>query len=239
MGLGFFLTLHIASLVVVALWLRGLVLRRLRPERVLADLRDEVRTLVAEIDHAGDQQVGLIEDRARQAGELRQRLDALIEEATRQVFALDRGVSQARTIRQPPAPVDRDARTGVDPAVRVDRDTRTGADPAVRADRDARTGFDHDARTDLDTRTGADLDTQAVPSRPAPVATPPRDAVPPAPTHEARTPPDVTHLDPREAVQVLTSAGLSLDLIAMHTGLAKGEVELIVSLARSGAHGAP
>ena len=79
MGLGFFLTLHIASLVVVALWLRGLVLRRLRPERVLADLRDEVRTLVAEIDHAGDQQVGLIEDRARQAGELRQRLDALIE----------------------------------------------------------------------------------------------------------------------------------------------------------------
>ena len=251
MGLGFFLTLHIASLVVVALWLRGLVLRRLRPERVLADLRDEVRTLVAEIDHAGDQQVGLIEDRARQAGELRQRLDALIEEATRQVFALDRGVSQARTIRQPPAPVDRDARTGVDPAVRVDRDTRTGADPAVRADRDARTGFDHDARTgvdpavrvdrdartDLDTRTGADLDTQAVPSRPAPVATPPRDAVPPAPTHEARTPPDVTHLDPREAVQVLTSAGLSLDLIAMHTGLAKGEVELIVSLAQSGARG--
>ena len=227
MGLGFFLTLHIASLVVVALWLRGLVLRRLRPERVLADLRDEVRTLVAEIDHAGDQQVGLIEDRARQAGELRQRLDALIEEATRQVFALDRGVSQARTIRQPPAPVDRDART--DLGARVDRDTgvdldaRAGVDPAVRADRDA--------------RTGVDLDAKAVPSRPAPVATPPRDAVPPAPTHEARTPPDVTHLDPREAVQVLTSAGLSLDLIAMHTGLAKGEVELIVSLAQSGARG--
>lgn len=221
MGLGFFLTLHIASLVVVALWLRGLVLRRLRPERVLADLRDEVRTLVAEIDHAGDQQVGLIEDRARQAGELRQRLDALIEEATRQVFALDRGVSQARTIRQPPAPVDPDARADLDTG--LDPDARTGLDPAVRADRD--------------TRTGVDLDTQAVPSRPAPVATPPRDAVPPAPTHEARTPPDVTHLDPREAVQVLTSAGLSLDLIAMHTGLAKGEVELIVSLAQSGARG--
>lgn len=229
MGLGFFLTLHIASLVVVALWLRGLVLRRLRPERVLADLRDEVRTLVAEIDHAGDQQVGLIEDRARQAGELRQRLDALIEEATRQVFALDRGVSQARTIRQPPVPVDRDARTGVDPTVRARADLDTGVD--------TRTGVDPAIRADLATRTGVDLDAQAVPSPPAPVATPPRDAVPPAPTHEARTPPDVTHLDPREAVQVLTSAGLSLDLIAMHTGLAKGEVELIVSLAQSGARG--
>ena len=189
MGIGFFLTLHITSLVVVVWWLRGLVLRRLRPERVLSDLRDEVRTLVAEIDHAGDQQVGLIEDRARQAGELRQRLDALIEEATRQVFALDRGVSEARAIRQPQTPVD------------------------------------------------TDLDVGAVSARPEPVAPPSRDPASSVPAHETQTPPDVTHLDPREAVQVLTSAGLSLDLIAMHTGLAKGEVELIVSLAQSGARG--
>ena len=191
MGLGLFFTLHIASLGIVVLWLRGLVLRRLRPERLLSDIRDEVRTLVAEINQAGDQQVQLIEDRARQAGELRQRLTALIEAANQQIIALDRSASAARLIRQAPTPLG----------------------------------------------DGTERDVAAAILHPEPTVARPRDPAAAIPAHETQAPPDVTHLDPHEAVQVLTSAGLSSDLIAMHTGLTKGEVELIVSLARSGATG--
>ena len=193
MGLGLFLALHLVSLFAVVMWLRRLVLRRLRPERLLSDLRNEVQVLVAEINQAGDQQVQLIEDRSQQAVELRQRLTALIDAAREQIVALEQGVPAAGPTPQSTA--------------------RTDEAPKREPSSDRPVG------------TSADVQ----PSSP--------DLASPA--DESQLSLDVTHLDPREAVQVLATAGLSSDIIAMHTGMAKGEVELIVSLARSGAHGAP
>lgn len=193
MGLGLFLALHLVSLFAVVMWLRRLVLRRLRPERLLSDLRNEVQVLVAEINQAGDQQVQLIEDRSQQAVELRQRLTALIDAAREQIVALEQSVPAAGPMPQSTARTDEAPKR--EPS--SDRPVGTSADVQPSS-------------TDLA-----------------------------SPADESQLSLDVTHLDPREAVQVLATAGLSSDIIAMHTGMAKGEVELIVSLARSGAHGAP
>lgn len=193
MGLGLFFVLHLASLFAVVMWLRRLVLRRLRPERLLSDLRNEVQVLVAEINQAGDQQVQLIEDRSQQAVELRQRLAALVEAAREQIAALDQTVAAAQPVPQ----------------------------PAARAD----TAANRASGTQTPQRAPADVQPSS-PNEASPSAEPQLDL-------------DVAHLDPREAVQVLATAGLSSDIIALHTGMAKGEVELIVSLARSGAHGTP
>ena len=193
MGLGLFLALHLVSLFAVVMWLRRLVLRRLRPERLLSDLRNEVQVLVAEINQAGDQQVQLIEDRSQQAVELRQRLTALIDAAREQVLTLEQGLAAAAPTPHPTARID----------------------DAVKRE----TGSPRPAGTSADVQSNA-----------------PNEA---SPSDEPQINLDVAHLDPREAVQVLATAGLSSDIIAMHTGMAKGEVELIVSLARSGAHGTP
>lgn len=193
MGLGLFLALHLVSLFAVVMWLRRLVLRRLRPERLLSDLRNEVQVLVAEINQAGDQQVQLIEDRSQQAVELRRRLTALIDAAREQIVALEQAGPAADPMPQ----------------------------STVRTDEAPK----REPSSDRPVSTPTDVQ----PSSPELAS----------PADESQLSLDVTHLDPREAVQVLATAGLSSDIIAMHTGMAKGEVELIVSLARSGAHGAP
>lgn len=81
MNAGLYLSFTALLFFLFAAWLRSLVLRRLKPERILADLNAEIRTLIAEINQVGDHNISLLEDRVSQLSGLVQRTDRQIDEA--------------------------------------------------------------------------------------------------------------------------------------------------------------
>lgn len=81
MGIGLTIVVTIILWLVVLVWLRSLIVRRLAPERILRDLRDEVAQLTREINRVGDQNTSLVEDRITTLKSLLNRAENLIDEA--------------------------------------------------------------------------------------------------------------------------------------------------------------
>ncbi len=81
MTFGLYLLLTIFMMLLVMVWLRSLVVRRLKPDRLLGELRGEVQGLVAELNQTGDRHVSLLEDRI-------DTLHGLIRDADREIDAL-------------------------------------------------------------------------------------------------------------------------------------------------------
>lgn len=80
--MGFVATLAVTLAVqlVFVVWLRRLIVRRLSPERILRDLRDEVAELTREINRVGDQHITLVEDRISSLKTVMAHAENLIDE---------------------------------------------------------------------------------------------------------------------------------------------------------------
>ncbi len=186
MNFGLYLLLNLLFLFALALWLRTLVVKRLKPETILADLESEVNTMIQDLNAAGDQNVSLLEDRIETLRELIHRADLQIDELEEKVRTLE-----TRHIEQ---------------HVEVDRDDGIQEYPAV------------------ETQESSEGDVHPHPVEPsveeeAPIIFPFRRE---SAAEEAET--------PRQAVLRLHGQGVSSELIASRTGIAIGEVELIISL---------
>lgn len=80
MGFVATLALILAVQLVVVFWLRRLIIRRLSPERILRDLREDVAELTREINRVGDQHITLVEDRISSLKSLMVHAENLIDE---------------------------------------------------------------------------------------------------------------------------------------------------------------
>ncbi|TVR68349.1 MAG: hypothetical protein EA427_10565 [Spirochaetaceae bacterium] len=178
MSFGLYLSFTLLLFLAFAMWIRGLVVRRLRPDRILSDLNTEIRTLIAEINQAGDRNISLMEDRITRLSELIVRSDRQIDDARMMLEYLDSRGAGAK-----PADAEERGAPG------------NGAGPAAQA-----------------------------PAAPEPG---PPEPSPPAPD---KPEPDSPDRDTRDTVLTLHRQGLSQELIAARTGVAIGEVELIISL---------
>lgn len=92
MSFGLYLLFTTVLFLLFALWIRRLVVRRLEPERLLTDLRQEVAELVSEVNQAGDHNVSILEDRISE-------LRTLVGDADRQIDELVAIVAAARDER--------------------------------------------------------------------------------------------------------------------------------------------
>ncbi|MFA7567847.1 MAG: hypothetical protein WCY01_12515 [Alkalispirochaeta sp.] len=169
MTFGLYLLLNLVFLLFFGWWLRRLVVRRLEPERILADLETEVQAVIQELNNAGDQNVSLIEDRIASLRTLLQRTDIQIDE-------LETRLKEVEEHRY----------TALDEGGK-DNSAGTRASAPEEEEQAFVIPFGRDARSD-------------------------------------------TEVDPRQQVLTLHGQGLSSDLIASRTGIAIGEVELIISL---------
>lgn len=161
MNFGLYLLFTLFLFLAFAFWLRGLVIQRLRPERILADLKQEVQTLIADLNQAGDHNISLLEDRVSRLTDLIERADQQIDDAR---MFLD--ILENRSDYEPQEPLE----------------TAQRADDVTEPD-----------------------------------------------TREERSNEDIPESG-RDAVLALYRQGLSADLISARTGVAIGEVELIISL---------
>lgn len=177
MTFGLYLMLNLVILLFFGLWIRRLVVRRLRPERILADLEQEVQEVIQSLNNAGDQNVSLIEDRIKSLKTLLNRADTQIDEME----------ARLRQIEDQNAESERASQSN-EVALGVEEVEPTYTLPLQRRSDQA------------DDRDGAES-VQAI-----------------------------AELDPRDQVRRLHSQGLSSELIANRTGVAIGEVELIISL---------
>lgn len=80
MGFGFSIALTVALWLVLLIWLRRLIVRRLAPDRILRDLRSEVSELTKEINRVGDQHATVVEDRITTLKSLLAQAENLIDE---------------------------------------------------------------------------------------------------------------------------------------------------------------
>ena len=156
------------------LWLRSLVVRRLKPDRILRDIQEELNALMSDLNSAGDRHVTLLEDRINT-------LQRLITDADQQIDML----------RQVVTYIQEDL-------------ARNVRDAAPQNDREA---------TSISTLEGADTGISPAAQPPEPVAD--------------TTGPQESAV---EAVRRLAEFGVSSEMIAQQTGIAVGEVELIISL---------
>ncbi|MEX2443575.1 MAG: hypothetical protein WD492_08220 [Alkalispirochaeta sp.] len=192
--------LNVVLLIFFALWVRRLILRRLEPERVLSDLSDEIGELIAELNQTGDHNVSVLEDRIMQ-------LRDLVADADRQIEELSALVEQTQAQQSPDDPVYTVSFSG------------SGSDDAFE-----RGPVD----TEDDSRSLWKAPRTETPTEPV---DPAQRAQPPQPTHASEpVEPRREVLSPREKVRELHEQGLSSEIIAGKTGMAIGEVELIISL---------
>lgn len=174
MTFGLYLFFTFVMFLFFGLWLRSLVVRRLKPDRILRDIQEELNALMSDLNSAGDRHVTLLEDRINT-------LQRLITDADQQIDML----------RQVVTYIQED----------LARDVR---DAAPQNDREA---------TSTSTLEGANTEIAPAAQPPEPVAD--------------TTRPQESAVD---AVRRLAEFGVSTEMIAQQTGIAVGEVELIISL---------
>lgn len=221
MTFGIYLMLNVVLLLFLAIWLRRLVVRRLEPERILSDLNNEIGELVAELNQTGDHNVSVLEDRILQ-------LRDLVADADRQIEELSALVQHVQAERNPSEPVYTVSFSGSAPA-RDGESAREVSPPS--SDANPGGGVPTFADGGGEGRSapggapgGADAGiTAGVPYRESP-----RSASQAGPRDHSPPPAEV--LSPREQVRELHQQGLSSEIIAGKTGMAIGEVELIISL---------
>ncbi|SIQ05749.1 hypothetical protein SAMN05920897_10356 [Alkalispirochaeta americana] len=197
-----------------ALWLRGVVIARVRPERILEDLSQEVQTLVADLDRTSDHHISLLEDRISTLSALLDRADRQIDDARMLLEHL-----QAHPLRKDWAVGARGVSelTPADPGSDADPDSGSGPDSGSDAGASGSTlseggSFGDGVSPGTDQRL------------PAGAVSAPSEQQPGQDTASDQG------SDQRAQVIALYNHGLSSDLIAARTGIAIGEVELIISL---------
>jgi hypothetical protein len=208
MTFGLYLLFTCFLLLGFGLWIRSLVVRRLKPERILADLNQEVRSLVAGINQAGDTNISLLEDRINRLTELVQLADRQIDAAR---IAVER-LNESRIIVAETVPTRHDddhvaahvaathlAATGEHLATSSEQSGKETA--AVASDAIDANDETVDAGGEPDEPDRYDVEGERSPVQ-----------------------------DDRQRVIALYRQGLSEDLIASRTGIAVGEVNLIISL---------
>ncbi len=183
MSFGLYLFFTFVMFLFFGLWLRSLVVRRLKPSRLLGDIQEELNALMSDLNTAGDRHVTLLEDRINT-------LQRLITDADQQVD----------TLRQVVTYIQED----------LAREVR-GAQPQENASLKNEPDGDHVSAAPEDSRTDSNDVTDS--------REPPEQPEPPEPYETAV-----------ETVQRLADFGLPSELIAQQTGIAIGEVELIISL---------
>lgn len=220
MTFGLYLLLNIVILLFFALWIRRLVIRRLAPDRILSDLSDEIGALISELNRTGDHNISILEDRIRDLRELLAAADRQIDDLSSTIAlareAADRapGVDHARggdSYAPGPLPATdeytQSAPDHADPVYRVDFGHRGseggGAAPPGAAE-----------RLVPGQSSGWGLESAYASELPSDIAEPILDPA----------------LTPSEQVRELHLQGVSPDLIASRTGMAIGEIELIISL---------
>lgn len=229
MTFGLYLLLNLVLFLFLAIWLRSVVVRRLRPERVLDQLDGQIRTLIAELNQTGDYNISLLEDRVRELRTLVSDADRQIEEITAAIESLryHRGAAGAGSpvlAEQEPVYTVRFSEASAAGAEgsrgEGDRETARsdesapGAPGATRAHDPAGAAEAEAGRQSAGGLTGepdGHATGHGAPFDP-PVGQPPAET------------------SPREIVWKLHDEGLSPDLIAVRSGMAIGEVELIISL---------
>ena len=131
MGIGLVLALNIGLWVLALVWLRRLIVRRLRPERILGDLQSEVADLVREINSVGDRHTTVVEDRIATLKAILVRAENLIDEGE---VLLRRLESHAGTPEPESPPVEEEA-TQADLRTTVERMYRQGVASEIIANR--------------------------------------------------------------------------------------------------------
>ncbi|POR01139.1 hypothetical protein AU468_08630 [Alkalispirochaeta sphaeroplastigenens] len=211
-----------------ALWLRGVVIARVRPERILEDLSREVQALVADLDRTSDHHISLLEDRISTLSGLLDRADRQIDDARMLLEHL-----QARPPSEPwGGAVDVSSPTAGSPggarAIPERGPDRPGlphgASPAgegagARGITTGRAGHYGDVPPgeNLSEHISGDASEGELLRERNSFA-------------EGEIRADSGEPDQRARVIELYNQGLSSDLIAARTGIAIGEVELIISL---------
>lgn len=246
MTFGLYLLLNVVIILFFALWIRRLVTRRLAPERILADLNEEIRTLVSELNQTGDHNISLLEDRVRDLRALLAAADRQIDDLSSMIAFVREGVDQnaagsrgmAGSFDDRPGAAGRDvsAHGGAgeaDPVYRVDfgRGTDGGAEHSGVEGASGAPGGVANAR---DPGKGGDP-TRTTDDPLLGVSGPADGPAIDRPIDRPIDPPIDPALSPAEQVRELHLQGVSPELIATRTGMAIGEIELIISLgARKG-----
>jgi HAMP domain-containing protein len=228
MTFGLYLLLNIVIILFFALWIRRLVTRRLSPERVLADLRDEIGTLITELNQTGDHNISILEDRIRDLRELLAAADRQIDDLSSMIAVAretaDKAPGTERTGAGGPAT---QSKGSADSAVGWMTDATDPADPVYRVDF-GRTGAGAAGTSGGTEGARAEVEGSVGRSKEAALAAEERLA-------ETAEPVLDPALSPPEQVRELHLQGVSPELIASRTGMAIGEIELIISLgARKG-----
>lgn len=125
MSFGLYAVFTLFLFLVFGFWLRRLIILRLRPERILADLNEEVRTLIADLNQTGDHNISLLEDRISRLSDLIRRADRQIDDARVMVEELD---ARANVPTEPDAlqePEESEESEEPDALENTDQDTRT------------------------------------------------------------------------------------------------------------------
>jgi len=193
--------LNVVLILFLAMWLRRLIVRRLEPERILGDLGDEIGELITELNQTGDHNVSVLEDRILQ-------LRDLLADADRQIEELSAQVDRVRDNASPEEPVYTVSFSGTAGGTQESR------------------GQKHEDSADSNGDPGPLRYVEPSDSGQPAHSSLARPSSPSVPSAEPRW--DV--LSPREQVHELHQQGLSSEIIAAKTGMAIGEVELIISL---------
>lgn len=193
------LLINIVLIVVVAGWLRRVVIHQVDPNRLLDNISQEVRSVIAELNQAADNSVTLLEDRVRVLNQRLRVADQRIEELEELLEYSRRVASDRRSEKETHKAESRETGEPVEKNSQVQIDHRSSGTPGNTAANGSTIGTDSVGKENPDH-----------------VA---------APTEQIEASKDET-----SRVLALYQSGLSSDAIATRTGVAIGEVELIISL---------
>jgi len=212
MTFGLYILFNLVILLFFGIWIRRLIVRRLEPERILADLEGEVQEVIQSLNAAGDQNISLLEDRIEALKTLLRHADTQIEEMESQLAIHRRAREDVETweARLEP-PVEQPLTLSLRKNDGDGNDAGTAATGGALFVGPDGSGGDTGVSDTVDTDPAGTDDPGSSDTgqwnRPEPV-----------------------EMTPREQVLYLHIQGRSSEEIAMQTGIAVGEVELIISL---------
>ncbi|MFA6508170.1 MAG: hypothetical protein WCT14_18850 [Treponemataceae bacterium] len=200
------------------LYFRSYLSKRTSSQRILAEFRDEVEKLVAEIDAATDRDVQLVEERMKA-------LRSLLDEAEKRIGTMRREVDRRSSEERAYSELGKRARTMPLFSEDVPQPTRAGTVlPAITLPLPAQSSSPESQPKSMRNNAVSE------PSQPqSPGAETPGEA------HEARFIRSQMQVIPKEVpfadrVAELHRAGFSAEIIATRLGKTVGEVELVIAL---------
>jgi hypothetical protein len=207
MTFGLYILFNLVILLFFGIWIRRLIVRRLEPERILADLEGEVQEVIQSLNAAGDQNISLLEDRIDS-------LKALLRHADTQIEELESQLATHRRAREEIEAWEAQSESSGEQPLTLSLRKNDAGDSDTEATATEEAGSEDGAGHQRPDGVEREIVRADIPgSRPS-------DPMRPEPVE----------MTPREQVLYLHIQGHSSEEIAMQTGIAVGEVELIISL---------